>query len=67
MNAVPGFRIRRIVRLTRMVSVLSLALASPGLASSYGRTSEKAVASTVKVSLSEWKSSFLPPASRRAR
>jgi hypothetical protein len=60
MNAAPRFRVRRIASLTGMVSVLGLALASPGFGSSYGRASEKAAASTVKVSLSEWKVQLSP-------
>jgi uncharacterized cupredoxin-like copper-binding protein len=60
MHTVSRFRVHRIVRFTRIVSVLGLALASPGFASSYGRTAEKAVASTVKVNLSEWKVQLTP-------
>jgi hypothetical protein len=60
MNAVPSFRVHRIVRLTGMLSLIGLAAASPGFASSYGRTAKKAVASTVNVNLSEWKVQLSP-------
>jgi len=60
MNAVPQRSARRIVSLIGSLHLLWVTLTLPCLASPYGRSGEKPMPSTVKVSLSEWKVQLAP-------